>query len=335
MDKKSLGINMNKTLVREMDAGLRLDKWIRNNFSNVTQSFIEKQLRTGKIKVNGEKAKASLRIGKGDEITVIESSISNKKKQVRETKARVLDRKLAFQIKNSILYIDDNIIVINKPTGLSVQGGTGLTQHIDGLLDELTFNQVERPRLVHRLDKDTSGVMVLGRNRQFSSFLSQLFRGHKIRKAYWAVVKSGPKINWGTIDLGIKKGIVTNKEKMVSSAEGQKSVTRYRVIQRVGRDVSWLALEPLTGRKHQLRVHCSNLDCPILGDRKYGGKEAFIAGADSYMKKLHLHARAIKIPLKDRKFIEVQAPLPEHMEKTWKFFGFNKEKVANFDDNSN
>ena len=334
MDEKSLGINMNKTLVREMDAGLRLDRWIRNNFSNVTQSFIEKQLRTGKIKVNGEKAKASLRVGKGDEITIIDSSISNKKEQVRDAKLGVLDRKLALQIKNSILYIDDNIIIINKPTGLSVQGGTGLTQHIDGLLDELTFDQAERPRLVHRLDKDTSGVMVLGRNRQFSSFLSQLFRDHKIRKAYWAVVKSGPKTNWGTIDLGIKKGIVANKEKMVPSAEGQKSVTQYRVIQRVGRDVSWLALEPLTGRKHQLRVHCSNLDCPILGDRKYGGKEAFIPGTESYMKKLHLHARAIKIPLEDRKFIEVQAPLPEHMEKTWKFFGFNKEKVANFDDNS-
>ena len=331
MDKKSLGINMNKTLVSELDAGLRLDKWIRNNFSNVTQSFIEKQLRTGKIKLNGEKAKASSRVDKGDEITVIDSSISNKKEQVSAVQPRVLDRKLAFQIKDSILYIDDNIIVINKPTGLSVQGGTGLTQHIDGLLDELTFDHVERPRLVHRLDKDTSGVMVLGRSRQFSSRLSQLFRDHKIRKAYWAVVKSGPRKNRGTIDLNIKKGIVTNKEKMVPSVDGQKSVTRYRVIQRFGKDVSWLALEPLTGRKHQLRVHCSSLDCPILGDWKYGGKEAFIAGAHSYMKKLHLHARAIKIPLEDQKFIEVEAPLPEHMEKTWQFFGFNKEKVANFD----
>ncbi len=335
MDPKSLGINMNKIIIREPDAGLRLDKWLRNNFSNVTQSFIEKQLRTGKIKVNGEKVKASLRVDKGDEITVIESFVSPLKEQSRAGQSRVSDRRLAFKIKDSILYIDDNIIIINKPTGLSVQGGTGLTQHIDGLLDELIFDHLERPRLVHRLDKDTSGVMVLGRSRQFSSLLSKLFREHKVRKAYWAVVKSGPRENRGTIDLVIKKGIVTNKEKMVPSAEGQRSVTRYRVIQRVGKDVSWLALEPLTGRKHQLRVHCSNLDCPILGDRKYGGKKAFIAGGRSYMKKLHLHARAIRIPLEGEKFIEVQAPLPKHMEKTWQFFGFDKEKVANFDDSSN
>jgi 23S rRNA pseudouridine955/2504/2580 synthase len=225
-------------------------------------------------------------------------------------------------LRDAVLHRDDGVIVLNKPPGLAVQGGSGTERHLDGLLDALRFGSEIRPRLVHRLDKETSGVLVIARTVAAAAFLTRAFRDKTTRKIYWAIVVGLPKPLQGRIDLSLAKRLGREGERVRADVEdGKRAVTYYRVIDNVGGKASWLALQPVTGRTHQLRAHCAAIGTPILGDGKYGAAAAHLAGVPG-AKRVHLHARAIAIPHPLGGTLRVTASLPRHMRQSWEFFGF-------------
>ncbi len=228
----------------------------------------------------------------------------------------------AALLRDAVLYRDDYAIVINKPAGLAVQGGSNTERHVDALLDTLRFDSAERPRLVHRLDKDTSGVLLIARNAAAASFFARAFRDKTARKIYWAIVVGLPTPAQGRISLALAKGGGPGRERVYADAEdGKSAVTYYRVIDNAGARASWLALLPVTGRTHQLRAHCAALGTPILGDGKYGGSAAQLPGGGA-AHQLHLHARSLSLPHPNGGTLNVTAPLPPHMRRMWEFFGF-------------
>jgi 23S rRNA pseudouridine955/2504/2580 synthase len=225
-------------------------------------------------------------------------------------------------LQKAVLYKDDDVLVLDKPAGLAVQGGTGLSTSVDDLLDALQFDAVERPRLVHRLDRDTSGVLALARNAAAARHLTDAFRHKDARKVYWAVVVGVPDVRGGRIDAPLQKAGGKGAERVHVDEEGRRAVTEFAVIEKAGKKAAWLALMPVTGRTHQLRAHCLALGTPILGDGKYAGAAAFLS-RDNLPRQLHLHARRLRLPHPAGKgWIDVTAPLPEHMRRTWSFFGF-------------
>jgi 23S rRNA pseudouridine955/2504/2580 synthase len=227
-------------------------------------------------------------------------------------------------LRDAVLYRDDWAIVVNKPAGLAVQGGTNTERHVDALLDGLRFNSQERPRLVHRLDKDTSGVLLIARNAAAAAFFTRAFRDKTTRKVYWAVVVGLPKLRQGRIDLALAKSGGAGRERVQADETGKSAVTYYAVVDHAATRASWLALLPVTGRTHQLRAHCAEIGTPILGDGKYGGSGAQIpGGAASHQ--LHLHARSLAIPHPQGGTLSVTAPLPPHMRRMWEFFGFDAD----------
>jgi len=207
---------------------------------------------------------------------------------------------------------------------LAVQGGTKTRRHLDAMLDALAGGG-ERPRLVHRLDKDTSGVLLLARNAASANHLTKAFRKGGVEKLYWALVVGVPRIKAGEIDLPLEKGKGPRGERMEASEDGRQAKTLYEVVEAAGKRMAWLTLRPLTGRTHQLRVHCAAMGNPILGDRKYGGAEAVIDGFD---KKLHLHARAVRFRDRHGTTREITAPLPPHMAESWRFLGLDENRAA-------
>jgi 23S rRNA pseudouridine955/2504/2580 synthase len=228
-------------------------------------------------------------------------------------------------LQAAILHRDEAVIVINKPPGLAVQGGTATERHLDGLLDILRSGSGERPRLVHRLDKDTSGVLVIASNAAAAGFLTRAFREKTTRKTYWAVVIGLAKPRQGRIDVPLAKTPGRGGERVrPDHADGRHAVTYYRVIDNAGSQASWLALMPVTGRTHQLRAHCAAIGTPILGDAKYGEAAAHLAGVPG-SRRLHLHARTLSMPHPLGGTLEVTAPLPLHMRRTWEFFGFSDD----------
>jgi 23S rRNA pseudouridine955/2504/2580 synthase len=239
------------------------------------------------------------------------------------------DEYLIADLRKAILYKDDSVIAINKPAGLAVQGGSGTDQHIDGVLDAFAEGG-ERPRLVHRLDKDTSGVLLLARTTAAARKLAATFRTRAARKYYWAITVGVPDPVQGRIDLALaKQGGPRGERVAVDDEEGQHAITLYQVIETAHRRAAWVAMWPQTGRTHQLRVHMAHLGWPVLGDGKYAGQEAFLEGAE-LPRQLHLHARRLIIPHpKGRGKIDVTAPLSPHMKKTWDYFGFNRNDDGN------
>jgi 23S rRNA pseudouridine955/2504/2580 synthase len=306
------------------EAGLRLDRWFRRRYPQVTHGRLEKWLRSGQIRLDGRRVKAGIRLEAGQTIRVPplgEETLP----PLRERPSPAVPDAEARALEARVLHRDDQVLVIDKPPGLAVQGGTGTHRHLDAMLDALRFGG-DRPRLVHRLDKDTSGVLVLARTASAAAMLARAFRSRKVYKLYWAVVAGVPRPSSGKIDLGLAKRAGRHGERMEPDSEaGLRAVTEFRIIEHVGRRAAWLLLEPLTGRTHQLRVHCAALGTPILGDGKYGGAGAFLEG-DQVSKKLHLHARWIEIPHPAGGVLAVTAPLPEHMKATWRFLGFSEEQ---------
>ena len=317
------------------EADLRLDRWFRRHFPALGHGRLEKLLRTGQVRVDGKRARANARLSAGQLIRVppldAESSPDQPARRMPPRKDKAWERDVEA-LRRAVLYRDADVLAINKPAGLAVQGGTGTHRHLDALLDGLRFDAAERPRLVHRLDKDTSGVLLLARNARAAAELTEAFRHKDVRKLYWAVVIGVPKLAQGRIDLGLSKQPGRAGERVAPDLDGQgdgkRAITFYRVVEHVGKEVAWLALMPLTGRTHQLRAHCAAIGTPILGDGKYGGAAAFLPGK-ALPSKLHLHARAIELPRPGgpggRKTISVTAPLPPHMAETWQFFGFDAD----------
>ena len=304
----------------------RLDRWFKKHFPEIGHGRLEKLLRTGQIRLDGKRAKASDRIEAGQVLRVPPIAPAQDADRPKAApKPKPVSEQDAKLLCDAVLYKDADVLLIDKPAGLAVQGGTGLDKNLDAMLDALKFDAAERPRLVHRLDKDTSGVLVLARNAKAARDLAECFRDKSARKIYWAVVVGIPKPDRGTIDAPLSKQAGGYGERVgIDEDEGRHAVTRYAMIERAGNRAAWVALMPETGRTHQLRAHCVILGTPIVGDGKYGGVEAHLA-RENLPRKLHLHARSLKIPHPKKGWIEATAPLPPHMKATWKFFGFSSE----------
>ena len=305
------------------DAGSRLDRWFKRHFPEVPHGRLEKLLRTGQVRVDGARVKANLRLQAGQAIRVPplgERAGGREQKPVPPPDAADV-----VALRRAILHMDGAVIVLNKPPGLAVQGGSKTRRHIDAMLDGLRFGAAERPRLVHRLDKDTSGVLVLARGAKAARALTAAFRHKDARKLYWALVAGRPKPPSGRIDQALAKRGGPGGEKVVGADGGKRAVTLYRTVASVGGRISWLALSPLTGRTHQLRAHCALYGVPILGDGKYGGKQAF-PGGTGIARGLHLHARTIELPHPEGGVLRAQAPLPAHMVETFESLGFDPER---------
>jgi 23S rRNA pseudouridine955/2504/2580 synthase len=308
--------------VTDDEAELRLDRWFRRHFPELTHGRLEKLLRTGQVRVDGGRAKASLRLAAGQAIRIPPLGEAATAPAPRAPRKREVSPEDAEFVRSLVLHRDAQVIAINKPAGLAVQGGTGTTKHLDAMLDALRFEATERPRLVHRLDRDTSGVLLIGRTARATAFLARAFQGRDAKKTYWAITVGVPRHERGRVDLALAKRGGPGFERMAEDEEeGRRAITEYEVVDRAGNKAAWLALYPLTGRTHQLRVHCAALGTPILGDGKYGGREATLSGL-AHGRRLHLHARAIEIPHPAGGVLRVTAPLPDFMVETWRFFGF-------------
>jgi 23S rRNA pseudouridine955/2504/2580 synthase len=306
------------------DAEMRLDRWFLRHFPDLPRGRLQKLLRTGQIRVDGKRAKAGLRLVAEQEIRI--PPIQSMPSDERPSRQPIKEKDITF-VRDLILHMDDDMIILDKPTGLAVQGGSSTKRHLDGMLDALRFEATERPKLVHRLDKDTSGVMVLARSTAAARELGRQFVGRDVRKIYWAITVGLPERDTGRIDLSLAKNANHGHEKVsVDEEDGKRAITDFQILERAGKRLTWLALWPRTGRTHQLRAHCAAIGCPILGDGKYGGRDAFVDGLPAAAKKLQLFAREIVVPkLSGKGEIRVTAQLPPHMLELWKMFEFENE----------
>ncbi|WP_212523660.1 RluA family pseudouridine synthase [Actibacterium sp. MT2.3-13A] len=330
--------------VTEDEDDQRLDRWFRRRFPHVAQGRIEKMCRKGEIRVDGGRVKPATRVAAGQQVRV--PPLPEPGELTAQPKPKVSDADTKL-IQSCVLYRDDHIIALNKPPGLPTQGGSKQTRHVDGMAEALRFGYDEKPRLVHRLDKDTSGILLLARTRAVAGALTAAFRARETRKIYWAAVAGAPKPQMGTIRFGLVKapghGAKGEGEKMlcihpgaVDSTPGAKrAVTDYAVLSALGGRVSWVALVPVTGRTHQLRAHMAEIGHPIIGDGKYGGSGQENLGdgwgaqlGGEISRKLHLHARSLRLihPVTGAT-LTLTAPLPPHMKKTWETLGWSERDV--------
>ena len=300
--------------VDKKDDDIRLDRWFQRHYPDLKHGMLERLIKNKNIKLNKAKTTAGTHVHTDDEIRIPPLDCTPK----NNTPTR-LSKKDTQMMQEMVLYKDADMLILNKPAGLAVQGGSKIIRHIDGLLDALRFEKDEKPHLVHRLDKETSGVLVLARTANVAAKLTAAFKTHSVRKVYWAVVMGRPQPSAGKIEAPLTK---TKTNVVVDFKQGDKAVSVYKVVDSAGKKVSWLALSPLTGRTHQLRVHLTEvLKTPILGDTKYG--KQFLPGMGDG---LHLHARAIEIvhPISG-KIVRVTATLPAHMEQTFHLLGFDEK----------
>jgi 23S rRNA pseudouridine955/2504/2580 synthase len=306
--------------------GLRLDRWFRQHYPEVPHARLERWLRLGHVRVDGRRARAADRLVPGQVVRVPPRGTAHPPSS--PSPPPLLDAGLVAELRGRVLHLDADLLVLDKPAGLAVQGGSRVTRHLDQMLDALAFDG-ERPRLVHRLDRDTSGVLVLARTQAAARQLTAAFRGKAVEKLYWAVVAGVPSPAEGRISLPLRKAAGGTGERMIADRDGGlPAITLYRVVDRAGRRASWLAMQPLTGRTHQLRVHAAEaLTTPILGDGKYGGAAAFLGDAE-IARSLNLHARAVRLPRPDGGTLEVTAPLPPHLAASFRFLGFDPAHPA-------
>jgi 23S rRNA pseudouridine955/2504/2580 synthase len=302
------------------DDGVRLDRWFKRHLPQIGFGTVSKWARTGQLRVDGKRVKPEDRIATGQTIRVPPGGDAPHRKPKAK---RALTPAEIEQAQAMVIQQDRAAIVLNKPPGLATQGGTGTTSHVDGLLDAFAPGEDEpRPRLVHRLDKDTSGVLLIARTPGSAAFFSKRFSGRSAKKIYWALVMGVPEVHQGIIEAPLAKQPGSGGEKMhVDHENGQPAKTKYRVVEKAGQKAAWLELEPLTGRTHQLRVHCAAMGNPIVGDGKYGGRDAFLTGSIS--RKMHLHARRLIIDNPNGGKIDATAELPEHFAASMEQLGFD------------
>ncbi|MBY9064407.1 RluA family pseudouridine synthase [Sphingomonas yunnanensis] len=302
------------------DDGIRVDRWCKRHLDGTSFTTVAKWARTGQLRLDGARVGPGDRVQAGQVLRVPPPEPVRVDAKPERQRAPLSDDEIAFA-RELVIHRDAQALVLNKPPGLATQGGTKTTAHVDGLLDALQDESQGRPKLVHRLDKDTSGALLVARTSRAAAFFAKAFSGRTAKKVYWALIVDVPSIDDGMIELPIAKQPGTGGEKMhVDEAEGQSARTRYRVIERAGNRTAWVELQPLTGRTHQLRVHMAAIGHPIVGDGKYGGPAAFLTGGIS--RKMHLHARRIRVDHPDGGEIDVTAELPSHFSESLASLGF-------------
>lgn len=314
--------------VEEDDAGARLDRWFRRRFPHITHGQLEKLLRTGQVRIDGARAKSATRLEIGQEIRVPPLPEPGERPPRRALSAEDVD-----YARSLVLYEDDVVIALNKPSGLAAQGGTKTTRHVDGLLDAFATEDGERPRLAHRLDRDTSGVLLVGKTAKAAAALARAFATREAEKTYWALTIGVPHPAAGLIKGFMRKaggaGRGGDREMMVYAKHGDEGAvyarTRYAVMVAAGRRAAWVALRPETGRTHQLRFHMAMLGTAILGDRKYTCEREVPQGLPE---QLMLHARAVSLPHPVRGRLTVEAPPPNHMSEAFDRLGWRPEDYA-------
>ena len=307
--------------VNEDDDGIRLDRWFRRNLPEASFGTVARWARTGQLRLDGKRAAPGDRIEAGQTIRVPPRDEEKAPGRPQPKREALTPDEVEF-VRSLVIEEDPAAIVLDKPPGLATQGGTKTIMHLDRLLGGLVAQDAARPKLVHRLDKDTSGVLLVARTPRAAAFFSKAFSGRTARKVYWALVVGVPSVEDGMIDLPLAKQPGTGGEKMhVDEKEGSAARTRYRVIERAGNTAAWVELQPFTGRTHQLRVHMAAIGHPIVGDGKYGGQEAFLSGGIS--RKMHLHARRIKVDHPDGGVIDVFAEPPAHFAQSIAHLGFD------------
>jgi 23S rRNA pseudouridine955/2504/2580 synthase len=328
--------------VSEDEAGMRLDRWFKRRFPELPLSHVNKIVRKGEVRIAGKRVETSTRLEAGQSIRVPPLDL-----KAEAEPSRAPSENDAAAIRAMMLYEDRGVIVLNKPYGLAVQGGSGTTRHIDGMLASLADKNGQRPALVHRLDRDTSGVLLVAKTRRMAADLGEIFRSRGAKKIYWALVEGVPKPARGRISLFLAKGEAMGenrgggKEKRADfermriarhgEADAQHSVTLYATVDKVAPRLAWLSLRPITGRTHQLRAHCEAIGHPIVGDPKYNRRpdndparrDPLRALPPGMEPKLHLLARRLILPHPMGGVIDVAAPLPPHMHKSFDMFGFD------------
>ncbi len=314
--------------------GMRLDRWFKVHFPGLGFGKLQKLLRSGQVRVDGGRVKTASRLEAGQVVRIPPLDAANSDKPRHMTANTIRDRHDADVLRDMLLYEDKKVYVFNKPSGLAVQGGSGINRSVDSMLESLRDKSGQKPRLCHRLDRDTSGVLVVAKTRGAAAALTKSFRHRDTDKTYWALLRGVPRQRDGRISTYLVKEQTEDGDRMRVARHGERgadhAVSFYRVIDSNPRTVSWVELKPHTGRTHQLRVHGLHLGHPIIGDPKYFEVENWeIPGG--VQKRLHLHARRIRIPHPDENMpmIDVTAPLPPHMVQSWNLFAFEEEDGLN------
>jgi 23S rRNA pseudouridine955/2504/2580 synthase len=328
IDPKSTKVEALRVTDAEND--MRLDRWFRLHFPEVGYTYLQKLLRSGQVRVDKKRAQANDRLLSGMEVRV-PAVVRQPKRQTPGLKAPLgISKADRDAIEKMILYEDDHVLVLNKPFGLAVQGGTGTKKHIDGMLEGMADRfGGERPRLVHRIDRDTTGILLVAKTRQAATKLGRTFQTRSAAKTYWAVIRGVPKPPQGKIEAALVKASGPDGDRVRKALPGEQdramhATTHYAVVDRAAHKAAWVSLKPVTGRQHQLRAHMHMIGYPIIGDNKYEGD--LNMPAENIEKKLHLHARRLIIPhpITGAK-IDVTAPLPDHMRRTFDLLGFDPD----------
>jgi 23S rRNA pseudouridine955/2504/2580 synthase len=307
------------------ESGMRLDRFFEARFPGLSYSHIQRIIRKGEVRVNGKRAQPKDRLQPGQAVRIPPLKLDAPKLGPGATD----DQKNRAFLKSITLFEDDDVLVLNKPMGLAVQGGSGTFRHIDGMLNALRDRSGQRPRLVHRLDKDTAGCLLVAKTRFAASALAKNFRSRSARKIYWALVAGAPRPRQGRISTFLAKEEREEDSMMRIARHGEEgashAVTYYAVVETAAQKLTWLSLKPVTGRTHQLRAHMDHIGHPIVGDPKYFNKENWeLPGG--LQNKLHLLARRIAIPHPRGGTIDVTAPLPPHMQQSWNLLGFDAKR---------
>lgn len=337
--------NIETRTVESDEAGMRLDRWFREHFPDLSFGHLQKLIRSGQIRVDRGRVKANTRLEPGQAVRIPPLGATAKSPSNAQGESLRMPKSTGPADKNStpfdflrsiLLYEDDHVFVFNKPPGLAVQGGSGLTRHIDAMLEAFRDRKGQKPRLVHRLDRDTSGVLVVARTRLAASKLAGAFRTRSTRKIYWALVKGIPKPHQGRISTWLARGQGEESERMHVARHGADHATHavslYSVVEQAGQRLAWLSMRPVTGRTHQLRAHAAHIGNPIIGDPKYFEADQNWDFPGGMQNKLHLHARRIVMPHPAGGAIDVTAPLPPHMQQSWNLLGFDAASVGEPDD---
>jgi len=347
--------------VTEDEDGMRVDRWFKRRLPTLSLSHLNKIVRTGQVRVDGARVKTATRLATGQKVRIppLDVAPPKPKPKISEEDKRA--------IRDMILYEDADLMVLNKPFGLAVQGGSGMKKHVDGMLASLANEKGERPVLVHRLDRDTSGVLLVAKSRKMAAALGEIFRSRQAQKVYWALVEGVPKPPQGRISLFLAKGEGMGDERLPKPAQkaraaakesavkdraiekmriakhgdedAQHSVTYYAVVDKVPSRLAWLSMKPITGRTHQLRAHAEAIGHPMIGDPKYHGdledkkkRDPARAVPEGIDRKLHLLARRLVLPHPRGGTLDVTAPLPAHMRKSFEMFGFDVKQYDPIED---